>query len=753
MADKSMVASLIIRAKDEASGVLTSIKEHAGKIAVAIAGYFGAKLFSDSIKAAEDLDLQMRKLEGAIEATGGAAGLTAEEIDAMARRLDEATLGSAAGFRDAAAQLLTFKSVGKEAFETTLRLAQDLASAGFGTLEANAVQLGKALEDPVNGLAALRRSGVSFTESQQALIKSLVESGRAAEAQKVILEAVAGQVGGLAQKMGGGLSGAIDLVSKRFTDIKEQIGQAVLPVFQRFNERLAELFLRLSESGAVKAFGDAVGSAFQAASDAFFRFFESVNVDELIARIKAWAEGTAQTIRDWGHTLSAVSDSAKIAFSVLSAGFNTLLAVARGAAGAIAQALGVVISGFATVLEAVAKVFSRYREMAEEARRISDAFKASAEQNFKAAGEAIDRAAEAGRDAREAFSSLINTGRDAAEATRGVGQASADAAARIDAAAGSSSALAEGLAASGQAAQRTAQQIQAAAAEAKALADAEGALIAARIETLKTSAELARVRGQEWEVTRLLTEAKTLEQQAAVAAAKAKLAEAEAAVELAEAQKAELAAAGYATDAQLKAADAAIAAARAKREAARVAVELAETVATAKTALAEAGEAGAQAGERIAEGLDRANDSAAALAGTLEHVARLNRGVDADGWATENGKRVVYYGKNLRTMTRKELELEVAKMRHPTRGMPADSWYIERYIRLWEEAQEEKRREAAARGESRGGGVPVSALRHEVTIRMQGRPQGTTVSTASAADAERLVSLLRGLEDAMRTAQ
>ena len=83
-------------------------------------------------------------------ATGGAAGLTAEELDAMARRLDEATLGSAAGFRDAQIELLTFKSVGVDAFERTLIAAQDLSEAGFGRYK-TVVQLGKALEDPVKG--------------------------------------------------------------------------------------------------------------------------------------------------------------------------------------------------------------------------------------------------------------------------------------------------------------------------------------------------------------------------------------------------------------------------------------------------------------------------------------------------------------------------------------------------------------------------------------------------------------------------
>lgn len=425
MAAKDTVTRILITAKDEASGVFSSLQAHAGKIATAIAAAFGFKLFGDSVKAANELDVQMRKLEATVAATGGAAGLTAEEIDAMARRLDEATLGSAAGFRDAAAQLLTFKSVGKDSFETTLKLAQDLAQAGFGTLESNVVQLGKSLEDPVKGLTALTRSGVTFSAEQQALIKSLVETGQAAKAQGLILEAVAGQVGGVAEAAGGGLAGALDLVGKRFTDIKEQLGAAVLPVFQQFNQRLADLYGRLAESGVIKTFGETIATVFDRAQEAFFRFFDSFDLDALIAKMQGWATATQETVTQWAGYLTTASDVAKVAFGAISTGIETLKAAFFGVSSVVASFVESLLNGYAAIQDGLAKitfgdVSARFTASANEIRAAADSFGHSAQVNADKARAALDSATESGRGLRSAFGDLVGTADTAGKAVERV---------------------------------------------------------------------------------------------------------------------------------------------------------------------------------------------------------------------------------------------------------------------------------------------------------------------------------------------
>ncbi|MBX6321726.1 MAG: phage tail length tape measure family protein [Rhodospirillaceae bacterium] len=174
---------------------------------------------------AAEADRSYRRLEAVLRATGHASGLTAREIAGFASAMERSTLASAESVQDAAAVLATFRSVSGETFTRALRLAQDLAAVFGQDLRAGAIQLGKALEEPVQGISALRRVGVSFTASQRELIESLVETGQTAKAQNIILDALEQQVGGAGAAEAGGLTGAANRLSDAWDNLLEAIGQ------------------------------------------------------------------------------------------------------------------------------------------------------------------------------------------------------------------------------------------------------------------------------------------------------------------------------------------------------------------------------------------------------------------------------------------------------------------------------------------------------------------------------------------------
>lgn len=132
------------------------------------------------------------------------------------------------------AKLLTFKELAQTAdqmggaFDRATMAAVDMAAAGFGEAETNAVQLGKALNDPIKGITALTRSGITFTAEEKELIKTLVESGKTLEAQDMILTAIEKQVGGTAEAT----ANASDKMRVGFKLVSEQIGTALLPIFE-----------------------------------------------------------------------------------------------------------------------------------------------------------------------------------------------------------------------------------------------------------------------------------------------------------------------------------------------------------------------------------------------------------------------------------------------------------------------------------------------------------------------------------------
>ena len=179
--------------------------------------------------ATEAYDSESR-LRAVIEATGKAAGFAAEDILDMSSAIMSVTTFDDDAITNAASKLLTFKKVVGDTFERALKLSADLSAVGFGSIQGAAVQLGKALEDPVRGIGALRRAGVSFTEQEKKLIKSLVESNQLLKAQTMILDAVAGQVGGVAEGMAKTPAGQWKQIQVALGNVAEELGKRILPI-------------------------------------------------------------------------------------------------------------------------------------------------------------------------------------------------------------------------------------------------------------------------------------------------------------------------------------------------------------------------------------------------------------------------------------------------------------------------------------------------------------------------------------------
>ncbi|MDD3029238.1 MAG: phage tail tape measure C-terminal domain-containing protein [Alphaproteobacteria bacterium] len=165
------------------------------------------------------------RLQGVLKATGYAAGLTKKDMVDLADEIEKTTLASSEDITGAAAIMATFRSVSGDTFKKSIRLAQDMTSVFGNDLRSAATQLGKALEDPVKGVSALSRVGVTFSDAQKEVIARLVETGKQAEAQKIILDALEGQVGGSGRAESQGLTGATHSLSVAWDDMLKTIGK------------------------------------------------------------------------------------------------------------------------------------------------------------------------------------------------------------------------------------------------------------------------------------------------------------------------------------------------------------------------------------------------------------------------------------------------------------------------------------------------------------------------------------------------
>ena len=116
------------------------------------------------------------QLAAALKSTGGAAGLTMDQLKSQAEGLAKVTLFDDDATKGAQALLLTFTDIKGAVFNDTIPVIQDLATAMAGTgpadLKGASIQVGKALNDPIKGITALSKVGVSFTKGQKDMIEN-----------------------------------------------------------------------------------------------------------------------------------------------------------------------------------------------------------------------------------------------------------------------------------------------------------------------------------------------------------------------------------------------------------------------------------------------------------------------------------------------------------------------------------------------------------------------------------------------------
>jgi hypothetical protein len=209
-----------------------------------------------AVRAAEEAQQANNRLDAVAKSMnlfGAATNTVTDRLKAFAETNERSLAVDADIIKATQAKLLTFKNLAVTADEVggamdrATLAAIDLAAAGFGSAETNAVQLGKALQDPIKGITALARSGVTFTEQEKEKIKALVASGKLLQAQNLILTAIETQVGGTAEATATGSQ----KMALAFLAMQDALGEALMPVFEAFVPLVTDLFGFLAQNSGV----------------------------------------------------------------------------------------------------------------------------------------------------------------------------------------------------------------------------------------------------------------------------------------------------------------------------------------------------------------------------------------------------------------------------------------------------------------------------------------------------------------------
>ena len=308
-----------------------------------------------AIDEAAAFDSVMAQTEAVIASTGGAAGLTAKEMAEMASAMSAASgesLFSDDAILGAQNVLATFTNIKGENFGSATQSILDMSQALGIDLDSAAMQVGKALNDPVAGIAALSRSGVQFTADQEKMIKAMVAAGDTAGAQELMMAELNTQFGGSASAAVDTYAGQQVVLEEKMADIKQTLGEALMPILMEFGtfmadtvvpiikdvvESLSEWITSMQETGttsgvfdtirgaiagipgvlatlsgglatvqtfltpltnALVSFGGVAGPILQGAGQAIMEYLASPTVQEFIQKIVTLFEVLATLIRD-----------------------------------------------------------------------------------------------------------------------------------------------------------------------------------------------------------------------------------------------------------------------------------------------------------------------------------------------------------------------------------------------------------------------------------------------------------------------
>jgi SLT domain-containing protein/phage-related protein len=345
--EMSAAATSTATATAEASaGMFARLKEQIKGVAAFALPAIGAieafKFVKDSVAAAREEEKQLRQTAAVIKSTGGAAHVTAGDVEELAKVQSEHTGITQTQIRASENLLLTFRGIrnevgkGNDIFNQATQAVLDTSVAMNESAKSAAIQLGKALNDPVLGMTALRRIGVSFSKTQQDMVKGWIAHGQQLRAQKFILAEINHEFGHSAEAQA--TAGA--KMSASWEAFKVEMGDRLLPVIDAvenfFSQKLLPGIEHLfEEAGKGKGVLATLGNVFKALWAVLVPLVHEVidlgrqawpYVQRALAQIEPLLESTAKFIREHG-TLVRTLTVAIIAFWAAWKGYKILMAV------------------------------------------------------------------------------------------------------------------------------------------------------------------------------------------------------------------------------------------------------------------------------------------------------------------------------------------------------------------------------------------------------------------------------------------
>lgn len=234
---------------------LLAVSVRAATAAMAALGV-GAS-FTSFIANTQAAEREQAQLGAVLRSTGEAAGYSADQLNMMGDKLAKSTTYSTGAITTAQTAMLAFTGVVGDEFVRAMSSAADMSARTGMSMTQTAETIGRALDVPSQGMAALSRQGFRFSDDQKNLMKQLEATGKTAEAQGIILDALEESYAGAAAAARNTLGGALEALKNSFDDLLTGSNDALSGVTSAVNALNSALSGDAARK-AVSALGDAL---------------------------------------------------------------------------------------------------------------------------------------------------------------------------------------------------------------------------------------------------------------------------------------------------------------------------------------------------------------------------------------------------------------------------------------------------------------------------------------------------------------
>ncbi len=382
-------------------------------------------------------------LNATLKATGANSWTTAKAVQEMADKFQTLTGYADDTILSMQNVLLGFKNIKGDNFEAASLQIINMAKVMRMDLSSAAQAVGKALDDPIAGIDSLTRQGFRWTEQEKEMLKEMVKAGKTAEAQKIIIDALATTFGGAAEAANQTASAIKDKLNVAQGELKEEMGrfltEALKPLRQELIEatnRFTEWFSTLNENGNAPQILEGIAIGLASVTGGLIAFLAVAKGHAIITALATAlkAVGAALTanpmgliaaaitmvlipaiiylVKNWDEAVTVFNETIaklKASFAILASKIEEAFVVgfngAKIAVLSLAQAVtGPVLNGIAKLLDVLGKlpfVGDLFSDAAASVRGFNDNLQGSIDTAKADAAQAI-KTAKAKQDAIEA---------------------------------------------------------------------------------------------------------------------------------------------------------------------------------------------------------------------------------------------------------------------------------------------------------------------------------------------------------------